>query len=44
MYTFVKKCDGELEDSIDFVLVPPILIRNGLPCHMEIMGTAIEAP
>ena len=34
--TCIKKMSGELKDTIDFVLLPPLIIKNTLPCYIEI--------
>jgi hypothetical protein len=36
--TCIKKMTGELKETIDFVLLPPLIIKNALPCQIEVIG------
>ncbi len=36
MYTMLKKVPGKLRDSIDLLLLPPVIVKNGLPCSIDI--------
>ena len=36
--TCIKKMSGELKETIDLVLLPPLIIKNALPCHIEVVG------
>ena len=38
MFSYIKKCNGEIKDSFDIVILPPLSLKNGLPCYLEIMG------
>ena len=29
---------GELKETIDLVLFPPLIFKNALPCHIEVKG------
>lgn len=38
MYSYMKKVVGDIKDSFDIVFLPPLTIKNALPCYLEIMG------
>jgi len=40
--TCIKKMTGELKETIDFVLLPPLIIKNALPCHIEVIGDILS--
>lgn len=40
--TCIKKITGELKETIDFVLLPPLIIKNALPCHIEVLGDTMS--
>lgn len=36
-FTFVQKKAGEIKNSFDITILPPLAIRNALPCGMQIV-------
>jgi hypothetical protein len=37
LYTFFRKQPGKMKNTFDFMLLPPLSIKNSLPCSFEIM-------
>jgi hypothetical protein len=38
MHTYMKKQASQLKEAYDLTLLPPVLIKNALPCDLSIMG------
>ncbi len=36
-FTYVQKKGGEIKNSFDITILPPVAIRNALPCPMQII-------
>lgn len=40
-YTFVKLSPSNLQYAYDITLLPPVVVRNALPCYMEVLGNNV---
>lgn len=38
LYTYLRKQKGEIAKTFDILMLPPVSIKNCLPCDLEIMS------
>jgi len=39
--TYIKKHEGDFKESYDLSLLPPIVVKNALPCEIYVLGTQV---
>jgi hypothetical protein len=42
LYTYLRKQKGEIGKTFDIVMLPPVSIKNCLPCELELMSAIGE--
>lgn len=38
LFTVIRKLPGEIKDTFDLAFIPPVSIKNCLPCSIELMS------